>query len=344
MITGIYEFGFFCPKMAVSWRIPFFPPKKIGWNPYFYSVFGVRIFWAKLSKKGNFWTPTQKRRKFWLTTEKLFFCFFFVFFNFSFLFFWFFCLFFFVSFFVFCFLFCCFLEGLRVRWGGPKKQKKKQKKTNKKTKKSLFVICFFVVPFLSLLLIDKKPFFPPKKGIFCLFLVFLFLSPFAFFGLPLFQFLFLCLSVVLFLLPSFFSFFLLSFCFLFLSLAFLFFLLCFGFRKRTTSKYSIAMFFPEIFLFLLVSCLVICLKSLFLIFAFSRFSVMFFVQHQCFSFKKQNWKAQIFGQKGGCNKTGFLWTCVLQNVKSYRFFFAPFLPKFWLVFKNTIKIAISANF
>ena len=80
-------------------------------------------------------------------------------------------------------------------------------------KPSLFVICF-LVPFLSLLLIDKKPVFPPKKGIFCLFVVFLFLSPFAFFGLPLFQFLFLCLSVVLFFLPSFLSFFFAFFLFL----------------------------------------------------------------------------------------------------------------------------------
>ena len=27
----------------------------------------------------------------------------------------------------------------------------------------------------------------------------------------------------------------------------------------------------------------------------------------------------MFGQEGGCNKTGFLSTCVLQNVKSYGF-------------------------
>ena len=38
----------------------------------------------------------------------------------------------------------------------------------------IFVFLFFV-PFLSLLLIEKKPAFPPKKGIFCLFSVFLFL-------------------------------------------------------------------------------------------------------------------------------------------------------------------------
>ena len=69
----------------------------------------------------------------------------------------------------------------------------------------LFLFLFFV-PFLSLLLIEK-PCFLPKKGIFCLFSVCLFLSPLTFFGLPLFLFLFLCLSLALVILSSFLSFF-----------------------------------------------------------------------------------------------------------------------------------------
>ena len=87
--------------------------KKIGWNPYFYSVLGVRVFWAKLSKKAIFWTPPQKKRKFWLITEKL-------------IFFWYFCVvllflsFFVCFFFVFCFFlfFCVFFWGFKgqVRW------------------------------------------------------------------------------------------------------------------------------------------------------------------------------------------------------------------------------------
>ena len=55
--------GFFGPKMAVSWRICVFQ-KKVCWNPYFYSVFGVRAFWAKLSKKGNFGHPPKKEENF----------------------------------------------------------------------------------------------------------------------------------------------------------------------------------------------------------------------------------------------------------------------------------------
>ena len=37
--------------------------KKGAWNPYFYSVFRVRAFWAKLSKKANFGHPPKKEEK-----------------------------------------------------------------------------------------------------------------------------------------------------------------------------------------------------------------------------------------------------------------------------------------
>ena len=36
--------------------------KKTCWNPYFYSVFWVRAFWARC-KKGKFWTPTKIKEK-----------------------------------------------------------------------------------------------------------------------------------------------------------------------------------------------------------------------------------------------------------------------------------------
>ena len=86
------------------------------------------------------------------------------------------------SLFVFLFLFCfCFVFFLfffggfkgQVRWPeGP--------------------------PHLALkFLIEKKPCFPTKKGIFWFISVFPFLSPLTFFGLPRFHFLFLCLSVLL---------------------------------------------------------------------------------------------------------------------------------------------------
>ena len=116
-----------------------------------------------------------------------------------------------------------------------------------------YLFFFFFLGFCSLfcffgcLIQNQKPCFSPRKGLFYLFSVFLFLSPFALLGLPLFLFLFLSLSFF------FFSFFLpscLCSCFLlvpclclFFFLSFFLFLLCFSFMKGTTSKYSIASFF-----------------------------------------------------------------------------------------------------
>ena len=101
MITGISEFGFFLSKNGRFVTHNFFP-KKIGWNPYFYSVFGC-AFSGPWSQKKQFLDTLSKKRKFWLITEKLFFCIF-VFFTFSFLvfLFFFFCLLFFLV--LFCFL------------------------------------------------------------------------------------------------------------------------------------------------------------------------------------------------------------------------------------------------
>ena len=126
----------------------------------------------------------------------------------------------------------------------------------------VFVFLFFLIQKETLV-------FPLEKGIFCLFSVFLFLSPLAFFDLPLFLFLFPCLSLFFFsfFIPSCLCF-LLSFGSLFWSLSLFFFLLWFSFMKGTTSKYSIASFSSSIFSLFLVSCL-FCFKFLFLIFALS---------------------------------------------------------------------------
>ena len=74
---------------------------------------------------------------------------------------------------------------------------------------------------------------------------------------------------------------------------------------------------------------------------------MFSVQHKGFGFKTKNLKKKnnIFWSKGGLQQNGlFYQTCVLENVKSYRFFFAHFLGNFWVMFKNTVKIGVSAHF
>ena len=49
-------------------------------------------------------------------------------------------------------------------------------------------------------------------------------------------------------------------------------------------------------------------------------------------------KKHIFSKKGGLQHNGFfLSTCVLQNVKSYRFFWGIFFGIFWLFFKKHYK-------
>ena len=81
-------------------------------------------------------------------------------------------------------------------------------------KPSLFCLVFSCFFFFVLFFC----FFPLEKGIFRLFLSVSLCFSLAFFGLPLFQCLFLCLSLVLVFLSSFLSFLLLSFVSLFLSL------------------------------------------------------------------------------------------------------------------------------
>ena len=56
------NFGFFGPKMAVSWHTSAFQKK--GLKPLFYSVFWVRAFWGKVSKKGKFEKRPRKMEKF----------------------------------------------------------------------------------------------------------------------------------------------------------------------------------------------------------------------------------------------------------------------------------------
>ena len=173
----------------------------------------------------------------------------------------------------------------------------------------------------------KNLVFPLEKGIFCLVSVFLFLPPLACFDLPHFLFLFPCLSLFFFsfFIPSCLCF-LLSFGSLFGSLSLFFFLLWFSFMKGTTSKYSIAsFFFISIFSFFSFlpflfqvpfSYLCSCLILSYVFCSTSRFLIS----------KQTTYKKKHFLVKGGvATKRVFLATCVLENVKSYRFFW----PFFW---------------
>ena len=227
-----------------------------------------------------------------------------------------------------------------------------QRATSLGPKPSLFSFClfgflFFFFAFLSLFFNrQKKLIFPLEKGNFCLFSMFPFLSPWTFFGLPLFLFLFLCLSLSLVFLSSFLSFFLLSFCFLFLSLVHFSFFFAFVSWKEQDEHFQLQfLFFSEMFSlsFGFLSCFFFLIPFSYLCFL-PDFKLCFLFNINVFSFKKkQNWKAHIFGQKGGCNKTVFLWTCVLQNVKSYRFF-CPFFAQILVGRQKHYKIGVSAKF
>ena len=242
--------------------------------------------------------------------------------------------------FCFCFVFCFGGFKGQVRWPkGPPHLALNPP--------NCFIFCFvwFVfVPFLSLFCNTKNLVFPLEKGHFCLFLSVSLCSSLAFFGLPIFS-VFLSLSLSCscpFFLPSCLSF-LLSFASLFLSLSFLFFLLCFCFMTRTTSEYSITkLFFINIFSFL-VSCLLLSLKSLFLIFVFFADLKLCFCSTSLFLVSnKPSWKTPLFGQKGGCNKTFFFMNLCFAKCEKLSFFWGHFFGKFWLMFKKHYKIGISA--
>ena len=215
-----------------------------------------------------------------------------------------------------------------------------QRATSLGPKPSLFVfVAFFVLFFCFWFFVlffwlfnTKNTLFSPRKGYFCLFSVFLFLSPLAFFGLPLFVFLFHCLSFFFFsfFLPSCLCF-LLSFGSLFLSLSLFFFLLCFSFMKGTTSKNSIAsFFFINIFSFFGFLSFFLS-SSFFLSLLFPHFKLCFLFNIKVFDFKTDNLKKKkqtFLVKRGVATKQFFLSTSVLQNVKSYGFLFALFWGQF----------------
>ena len=69
MITGIYEFGFFGPNMAVSWRTSAFQKKELAETPNFIVFFGCALLGQGV-KKGKF-ENTPKKEK-WLITGSSF--------------------------------------------------------------------------------------------------------------------------------------------------------------------------------------------------------------------------------------------------------------------------------
>ena len=203
----------------------------------------------------------------------------------------------------------------------------------------IFFVFFFLLPFLSLFLIEKNLFFPLKRAFFGLFSVFPFLSPLTFFGLPLFHFLFLCLSVLLlsFFLPSCLSFLAFFFFLVFVSFFCSIFCAFVSWKEHENIKLEF-LFFIKMFSFWgFLSCFLFEISFPYLCF-FSWFWVMFFVQHHCFWFQKNKLKNTFFQKKGGCNKTGFFMNLCFAKCQKLSFFFGHFFfAFFWLFFKKHYK-------
>ena len=212
-------------------------------------------------------------------------------------------------------------------------------------KPSLFVFVFFGFFFwFSVFFNTKNLVFPLEKGIYCLFSVFLFLFPLAFFDFPLFLFLFPCLSLFFFsfFIPSCLCF-LFSFGSLFGSLSLFFFLLWFSFMIGTTSKYSIASFFlHQYFIFCFLPFFVS--SSVFLSLLFPDFKLCFLFNIKVFDFQTNNLQKKTKLVKRGVATNGFFYQPVFWKMSKVIVLFWVFFGNFWLMFKNTIKIGISAHF
>ena len=205
----------------------------------------------------------------------------------------------------------------------------------------LFFVFFFFASFPFFVFNRKKPVFPPKKGIFWfIFTVSLSFSLNLFWPPPFSLSLSLSLCFALVFLSSFLSFF---FGFLCLSCFCLFFCSIFcafvSWKEQHENIKLEFLFFIKMFSFWgFLSCFLFEISFPYLCFFFPDFELCFLFNIIVFGFKKPKLKNTFFQKKGGCNKTGFfLWTCVLQNVKSYRFFFGIFFAFFGLFFKKHYK-------
>ena len=317
MITGISEFGFSCPKMAVSWRTSVFSKNALPKPLFFYSVFLGGALLGQVVKKGKFRTPTTKRKK-WLIIEKLIF--------------WYFCVFLFFLFFVlvFCvffgvfffFLFCVFF---------------------------LLVFCCFVFPFLASEW--QKTCFPPKKAFFFVYFWSVFLCFFwpCTCSISRLLSLSLSLSLVLFFFSSLLSFFV---CFLlvpsFFSLYLFFFSVLFAF---VSWNHNIEIFNFKVFfinpmsVFGLLSCFSLSNPFFLSLFFFLVFSYVFLFNINVFGFKKtQVEKHHLLVKRGVATKRFFNNLC-FEKCEKLSFFFWPFFGQNlgWCS-ESTVKIGISAHF
>ena len=170
MITGISEFWFFGPKMAVSWHTSAFQ-KKGPETPIFIVFLGCALFGPSCQKREILDTHLKQKKILTDNWKALFFGIFVFFFL---------CL----SLFVFFVFWVFFLVFFGLFWEGLRSGEVALRATSLGPKPSLFVFlfvlfCFFVfVCSFPFFVFNRKTLFPPKKRAFLFFFsVFLFLSP-----------------------------------------------------------------------------------------------------------------------------------------------------------------------
>ena len=201
----------------------------------------------------------------------------------------------------------------------------------------VFFFCFaFFFPFFAFQY-TKNLVFPQKRAFCVYFWVSPFVSPLPFLASPFFYFSFsvsLSLSLSLLFLSFFLPClsFLLSFgsCFsLFLSFYFFF---PFVSWKEQHQNIQLQFCLHQTFLFFWFPVLFFLSSPFFLSLLFPDFKLCFLFNINVFGFKTNNLTKQFFWSKGGLQQNVFsLWICVLQNVKSYRFFGAILLQKWPLL-------------
>ena len=127
-----------------------------------------------------------------------------------------------------------------------------------------------------------------------------------------------------------------------LSLHFLYSLLLF--HEKNNMKLLIFKVFSSILSLFWFPLLFSLSNPFFLSLLFPDFSLCFLFNINVFAFKrKDKLKTTIF-QKRGCNKTFFVYEALFCKMWKAIAFLGPFFAKFWLMFKSTISIGISAHF
>ena len=118
--------------------------------------------------------------------------------------------------------------------------------------------------------------------------------------------------------------FLLSFGSFFFSLSNFSFFFAFVFGKEQHAMFKLQSICSSIFCLFygFLSCFSLS-NPFFLSLFFSWYSVLFFVEHQCFWFQKHKLRNTNFWSKGELQQNGFFNNLCFENVKSYRFF-CPF--------------------